>query len=175
MLAPSAIMRILFGSGFIPGARALWLMAPTLIAAAISIPMTSLLTGSAKSRFVTYLLGGTLVPRTILLWALTRGWGLSGAAVATLISEFIMAALCVFAVRKAAIGFGRFQWYPSVVAGAVAYFVGYLGFRFTANEIIAAALGFLVFCIFSWKTMARLFHRAGDIAPKPRPAGILDA
>lgn len=170
MLAPTTITRILFGPGFIPAAPVLLLMAPTLIAAAVSIPITSILTGSAKSRFVIYLLGGTLVPRTILLWLCTRSWGLSGAAIATLVSEFLLAAMCIFVARKASISFRLADWYPPVVAAGIAYLVGYLGFVLTANEIVASALGFLIFCASSWKSVARLL--AGNVTPEPRPADI---
>ena len=91
MLASGSIVRLLFGSGFLPAGPVLLIMAPGLLASAVSIPFVSVLTGSTKNRLVTYLLALTILPRILLLSFFTKWWGLQGTALATVISDGVLA------------------------------------------------------------------------------------
>ena len=153
MLASKSIVRLLFGAGFLPAGPVLLIMAPGLLASAVSIPFVSVLTGSTKNRLVTYLLALTILPRIFLLLFLTKMWGLQGTALATVISDSILALCCVLLARKLGIGFPLSALGPPFLIGMIAYGVGFAALAFGAPEFVAASLAVLIFARSLWKAM----------------------
>lgn len=151
LLAPTTVLRTLFGFGFVAAAPALRIMAPVLILSVITIPVISTLTGSAHHRFVTYLLGGTLIPRILLLLLFTRWWGLPGTAAATLIGEVLLATICVFTARKLSMHFAWQSLQLPLVAAAVGYSCGLVFRMIGAPELVSAAIAIVIFVAGTWK------------------------
>lgn len=94
-VAPTALITLVFGQGFAPGADALLIMAPSLIAAAITVPFLSTLTGSESNRMIVGFLGVATIGRISLLLVCTALWDLAGTAFATVASDWLMASVCI--------------------------------------------------------------------------------
>ena len=170
MLAPSVILHLLFGPGFASAGSVLFIFAPGLIAAAISVPFTSILTGSAHNRFVTYLLAGTCIPRVVLLWVFTRRWGLEGTAVATLIADILLAALCVAVAKKLTMNFPFRALQQPLAMAVIAYSVGWIAVVLGSHELPAAALGAAVYAAAAWNFVTRLIE--GESHSEPGMANV---
>jgi O-antigen/teichoic acid export membrane protein len=145
MLAPSLIVQTIFGPGFTLAAPALLMMAPGLLASAISIPFVSALTGSTRNRLVAYLLIFTTLPRILLLVVLTHYWSLLGTALATMLSEYLLALCCIVLARFVKMSFPLGALVRPYLLGAIAYGVGLGAMLLGANPLLAVTLAALVF------------------------------
>jgi O-antigen/teichoic acid export membrane protein len=145
MLAPSTIVRLIFGPGFALSALPLLIMALSLPASAISIPFISRLTGSTKNRMVIYLLGFTLVPRILLLIFMTRRWSLAGTALATILADYLLAICCVILARTTGMGFPLGALMRPALIGLLAFTVGIGALFLNAPQPVAIALATAVF------------------------------
>lgn len=145
MLAPASIVRLVFGPGFLLAAPVLLIMTPSLLTSAFSIPFISALTGSTKNRFVTYLLGITILPRMLLLLFFTRYWSLLGTALATVLSDGLLALCCILFVRKVGMVFPLRALAQPYLLGAVAYGMGFAALLLGAPQLVAVAVAALVF------------------------------
>ena len=154
MLAPATIVRFIFGGGFVLAAPALLLMAPSLLASAVTIPFISVLTGSTRNRFVIYLLVLTLIPRLLLLFVFTRRWSVFGTALATVVSDYLLAACCILLARKVGIKFPLQALLRPFLIGLAAYAVGFCALLMSAPPPLAVALALIIFAPFVWR-MAR--------------------
>ncbi len=154
MLAPAMIVRSIFGGGFVSAAPALLLMAPSLLASAVIIPFISALTGSTRNRFVLYLLVLTLAPRLLLLFFFTRQWSVTGTALATVVSDYLLAACCILLARKIGIKFPLQALLRPFLIGLAAYAVGFCALLSGAPPLLAIALALIIFAPFVWR-MAR--------------------
>jgi len=154
MLAPATIVRLIFGGGFVLAAPALLMMAPKLLASAVTIPFISALTGSTRNRFVIYLLVLTTVPRLLLLFVFTRQWSVSGTALATVVSDYLLAACCILLARKIGIKFPLQALLHPILIGLAAYAVGFCALLVGAPPLLAIALALVIFTPFVWR-MAR--------------------
>jgi O-antigen/teichoic acid export membrane protein len=151
LLASTNIVTFIFGAGFSLAGPVLLIMAPGLIASAISIPVMSVLTGSKKNRWVTYLLGLTLTPRILMLLFFTRRWHLQGTAVAMVLSESLLALCCVVVARKAGIQFQLRTLVRPYLVGLLAYGSGLLMVWLEAPKLLAAAAAALIFVLSLWR------------------------
>lgn len=154
MLAPATIVRFIFGGGFMLAAPALLMMAPSLLASAVTIPFISALTGSTRNRFVIYLLVLTTAPRLLLLIVFTRQWSVFGTALATVASDYLLAACCILLARKVGIEFPLQALVQPIVIGLAAYAVGFCAVMLGAPPLFAVALALVIFAPFVWR-MAR--------------------
>jgi stage V sporulation protein B len=161
MLAPGLITRTVFGYGFTFAAPALLWMTPSVLASAVSIPFISTLAGSARNRLVTYLLVFTLVPRIILLVVLTRRWSLLGTALATTLSDSLLALCCIALARVSGLSFPLLPLLRPFLLGAVAFAIGLCAMLVGVPQVPAVALALLVFVPDIWRvTHSILFkHR----------------
>ncbi len=142
-LAPATIMRVLFGAGFIKAAPVLLLMAPSVLASAISIPLISMLTGAERNRFVIYLLVLTTGPRLLLLLFFTRQWSITGTAAATVLAECLLAVCCILLGRKRGLKF-PLRTLPRPIIGYVGGLHRHVDFQMLATMARApiVVLGF---------------------------------
>src|SRR6185437_2784044 len=147
MVAPKIILRTLFGEGFVSVASVLMIMAPVVAASAVSVPFVSLLTGSRHNRLVTYLLGGTLPLRLLLLLVFTRWWSLTGAATATLIAEIVLAALCLRLARGLSIHFPLRSLQRPFVAAIIAYACAGFTLVVSRREVVAVVVAVIVLAV----------------------------
>jgi O-antigen/teichoic acid export membrane protein len=145
MLAPSTLISSLFGKGFRDSVPALFIMAPSLLASAVSIPYISMLTGSIKNRLVTYLLVFTVPVRITLLLLFTREWSYLGTALATTLAEFFLAFSCIVLGRQANIRLPLGALIGPYVHGIIAFLCGLLALLAGASQIFAIGVAFLVF------------------------------
>ncbi|HEY0321529.1 MAG TPA: oligosaccharide flippase family protein [Pyrinomonadaceae bacterium] len=151
MLAPGMIVQTIFGPGFSFAAPALLLMTPSVLASAISIPLISVLTGSTRNRLVTYLLIFTTVPRIILLLIFTRLWSLMGTALATMLSDFLLALCCIVLSRVANLSFPLRPLLRPFLLGVIAYSVGLGALFLGLPHPVAIILALLVFSFDIWR------------------------
>jgi O-antigen/teichoic acid export membrane protein len=151
LLASTSIVTFIFGAGFSLAGPVLLIMAPGLIASAISIPVMSVLTGSKKNRWVTYLLGLTLVPRILMLLFFTRRWNLQGTAVAMVFSESLLALCCILVARKIGIPFQLRQLMRPYLVGLLAYGLGLLVLLMGAPNLLAAGVATFIFVLSLWR------------------------
>lgn len=144
-IAPTAIITLMFGSGFAPGADALLIMTPSLLAAAVTVPFLSTLTGSDRNRLTMYLLLLTTVGRLLFLVVLTATWGLAGTAIATVTSDIMLAALCVSLGPRIGhqVPFGVLA--KPLVIGVVAVAIGLVARRIGVPDLGSAVLGASIF------------------------------
>lgn len=145
MLAPGLIIQTVFGPGFSFAAPALLLMTPSVLFSAVSIPFISFLTGSKRSRLVTYLLIFTTIPRILLLLLFTRLWSLTGTALATMLSDFLLALCCIALARAANLGFPLRTLLRPFLLGIAAYTVGLCALLLGVPQLLAIALALLLF------------------------------
>jgi O-antigen/teichoic acid export membrane protein len=145
MLAPGLIVHTIFGYGFTFAAPALLWMAPSVLASAVSIPFISALTGSTRNRLVTYLLLFTTLPRIALLVFFTRRWSLMGTALATMLSDFLLALCCVVLARVAHLSFPLKPLVRPYALGVLAFSIGLGALLVGLPQIPAIALALLVF------------------------------
>ncbi|MGI9069730.1 MAG: lipopolysaccharide biosynthesis protein [Pyrinomonadaceae bacterium] len=153
MLASSSIISLLFGPGFLPAGPVLLVMAPSLLASAVSIPFVSVLTGSTKNRFVTYLLALTILPRILLLLFFTKWWGLQGTALATVTSEGTFTLFCVLLGRTIGMTVPLSILSRPLLLGLLAYAIGLAALFMRAPAFVAAALAILIFARQIWKSI----------------------
>lgn len=151
LLASGSIVTFIFGAGFSAAGLVLLIMAPSLIASAISIPVMSLLTGSRKNRWVSYLLGLTLVPRVLMLVVFTRRWHLQGTAVAMVVSESLLALCCILVAGKIGIPFELRKLIRPYLIGLLAYGLGLLALLLGAPKLLAAAVAAFIFVVSIWR------------------------
>ncbi len=157
MLASGSIVRLLFGPGFLPAGPVLLIMAPGLLASAVSIPFVSVLTGSTKNRLVTYLLGLTIIPRILLLLFFTKWWGLQGTALATVSADSILALCCILLARKLGMGSPLSALGQPLLIGIIAYGVGFAALLLGAPQLVAATLAVLIFARHLWKSLRAVY------------------
>jgi O-antigen/teichoic acid export membrane protein len=100
MVAPAAILRFVFGPGFVFLGDSLRLMAPSILAAGVSIPALAAVTGSLEAQRLPRLLVLVLIPRVALLVLCTSLWGLAGTALATTSGEVLLAVGAVAVSRR---------------------------------------------------------------------------
>ncbi|MEP6912587.1 MAG: polysaccharide biosynthesis C-terminal domain-containing protein [bacterium] len=151
LLASGSIVTVIFGPGFALAGPVLLIMAPGLIASAISIPIMSVLTGSKKNRWVTYLLGLTLVPRILMLMFFTRRWDLQGTAVAMVFSESLLALCCILVARKIGIPFELRKLMRPYLLALLAYGLGLLMVLLGLPKLVAAGAAAAVFVVSLWR------------------------
>jgi len=170
LLAAESIMKFLFGPAFAQAGPVLSMMSLCLLASAISIPFISVLTGSKRNRFVTYLLGLTIVPRILLLVFLTRRWSLEGTAVALVISESLLAVCCLLLASGMRMEFHLRPLIRPYLAGLLAYGVGLLAILGGLPKPAAAAIAVVVLLLalgrFIRATYKETFHPDSAIAPE---------
>ena len=151
MLAPAMIVQTIFGPGFALAAPALLVMTPTLLASAIYIPFISALTGSTRNRLVTYLLIFTALPRILLLLVLTKYWSLAGTAMATMLSDFLLAFCCIMLARTIGMHFPTGALVRPFLTGLIAYAVGLGLLLLGAPQLVAIAVAALFFLPGLWR------------------------
>ncbi|MBA2703369.1 MAG: polysaccharide biosynthesis C-terminal domain-containing protein [Blastocatellia bacterium] len=151
LLAGESVMKFLFGPAFAPAGQALATMALCLLASAISIPFISVLTGSKRNRFVTYLLGLTIIPRILLLSFFTRRWNLQGTAVAIVLSESFLAVCCLLLSRTMGLGFHLRALIRPYLAGLVAYCLGLIAIFFGAPKLLATGIVAVLLFLALWR------------------------
>lgn len=145
MLAPASIVRLVFGPGFLLAAPVLLIMTPSLLTAAFSIPFISALTGSTKNRLVICLLGITILPRMLLLLFFTRYWSVLGTALATVLSDSLLALCCILFARKIGMAFPLRALAQPYLLGVLAYGVGFATLLLGAPQLVAVAVAVLIF------------------------------
>lgn len=151
LLAAESIMQLLFGPGFALAGPVLSTMALCLLASAISIPFISVLTGSERNRFVTYLLGLTIVPRILLLVFFTRRWGLQGSALAMVISESLLAVCCLLLASIMGLEFHLRPLIRPYLMAAMAYGVGLFAILCRVPRPAAAAIAAAILLLSLWR------------------------
>jgi O-antigen/teichoic acid export membrane protein len=151
MLAPGLIVNTIFGPGFKFAAPALLLMTPSVLASAVSIPFISILTGSTRNRLVTYLLLFTTLPRIALLLFFTRRWSLMGTALATMLSDFLLALCCIVLARVAKLNLPLRPLLRPFALGVLAYLLGLSALLVGVPPLLAIALALLVFSPDIWR------------------------
>ncbi|MDT4955060.1 MAG: Polysaccharide biosynthesis protein [Acidobacteriota bacterium] len=156
VLAPANIVRLIFGPEFTLAAPVLLIMAFSLLSSAISIPFISALTGSTRSRLVIFLLGVILLPRVLLLLFLTRGWSLLGAALATVLSDGLLALCCILLARRIGLNFSLRPLARPYLVGALAFTVGFAALLLNAPHLLAVALAVIVFTPVLWQAARSL-------------------
>ena len=170
LLAAESIMKFLFGPAFAQAGPVLSMMSLCLLASAISIPFISVLTGSKRNRFVTYLLGLTIVPRILLLVFFTRRWNLEGTAVALVISESLLALCCLLLASGMRMEFHLWPLIRPYLAGLLAYGTGLLailcGLPKPAAAAVAAVILLLALGRFIRAIYKETFHPDSAISPE---------
>jgi O-antigen/teichoic acid export membrane protein len=151
LLASESIMKLLFGPGFAIAGPVLATMAIGILASAISIPFISVLTGSKRNRFVTYLLGLTIVPRILLLVFFTRRWGLQGSALAMVVSEGLLAVCCLLLASRVDIEFHLRPLIRPYLTALMAYGVGWFAILFGVPRLLAAAIAAVILVFALWR------------------------
>lgn len=161
-VAPTAIITLMFGSGFAPGADALLIMTPSLLAAAVTVPFLSTLTGSDRNRLTMYLLLLTTVGRLLLLIVLTAAWGLAGTAIATVTSDILLAVLCASLGPRIGhqVPFGVLA--KPLVIGVLAVAIGIAARRIGVPDLASAVIGASVFV----PVIVRLVRRLHSAVPE---------
>lgn len=160
-LAPSTIVRSIFGHGFALSALPLLIMSLSLPASAVSIPFISTMTGSTRNRLVLYLLGFTLVPRILLLLFMTRRWSLAGTALATIAADYLLAVCCIILSRIIGMGFPLGALARPAITAAAAFAVGLGALFLNAPQPVAVALAAIVFVPSFLRTAKSLRKMAG--------------
>ncbi len=160
LLAAESIMKFLFGPAFASAGPVLSTMALCLLALAISIPFISVLTGSKRNRFVTLLLGLTIVPRILLLAFFTRRWDLQGTAIAIVISESLLAVCCLLLAGKMEMDFHLRPLIRPYLAALVAYLAGLIAIFFGAPQLLAAAAAALIMLLTLWRLIRSTYIEA---------------
>jgi stage V sporulation protein B len=153
MLNPATVIHLLFGSEFVAAPVALLAMAPSLLASAVTIPFISALTGSARSRLLTYLLGLTFLPRILLLSYCTWRWSLAGTALAKVLADVLLAICCILLARKIGMGFPIKALVKPFLTASVAFAVGLGALMLNLPRLIAVSLAILVFLPALWRTV----------------------
>ncbi len=161
MLAPTTIVRLLFGPGFSLAAPTLLIMALGLMASAVSIPFISALTGSTKNRLVIWLLALTLLPRILLLLFFTRRWSLLGTALATVLADYLLALCCLLLAHKIGIGFPLFPLLRSYLIGALILIAGLGALLLNVPQLVVVALAIAAFTPALWQA-ARSIYESSD-------------
>lgn len=155
MLGPMAIVHLFFGEKFTIAAPALLFMTPSLLCYAISIPIISALTGSNRSRFVTYLLLLTFLPRIYMLTYLTYRWSYVGTAFAKVLADALLALCCILLSRAIGMNFPLRVLFKPFFAGVLAFGVGLGALLLDAPRPLAIALALSVFTPLLWETVRR--------------------
>jgi O-antigen/teichoic acid export membrane protein len=170
LLAAEDILKLLFGPAFAPAGPVLSTMALCLLASAISIPFISVLTGSKRNRFVTYLLGMTIVPRILLLYFFTRRWNLQGTAVAIVLCESLLAVCCLVLSRAMGLGFHLRPLFRPYLTALLAYGTGLLAIFFGVPNLMAAAIAAVILLValgrFARSTYIETFQRHPALSGK---------
>ena len=162
-----ALMTLMFGYSFLPGVPALLMMTPRLLAAALSTPLTRSLYSSPYNYLVTVLLAVVLPLRLVFLYAFTNLWGLTGTALATTLSDWILAAGCIMAARQAQIYISAKTVLLPVIAGLIALATGISVRSLGASTFSVITIVTVVYLPLLW-IMIPLISKSGDkaIAPK---------
>lgn len=143
-IAPLEIMRTMFGPGFSRAADALVILAPSLLAAAVTIPFLSTLTGTSRSGATVYLLLFTTVPRFALIVVFTMTWGFVGTAVATVSSDMLLALACLVAAPRLGRPIPLGALAKPVGVGALALVIGQTAKYGGLHSIASAVVGLVV-------------------------------
>jgi O-antigen/teichoic acid export membrane protein len=165
MLAPGLIVQTIFGPGFTFAAPALLLMTPSVLASAISIPFISVLTGSTRNRLVTYLIIFTTVPRIALLFIFTRLWSVMGTALATMLSDFLLALCCIVLARAANLNFPLRPLLRPFLLGVIAYSIGLGALLLGVPQLLAIILALLVFSFDIRRVAQSILRQSRPVKP----------
>ncbi len=162
LLAGDAIVRGLFGELFAGAAPALLLMTPTLLAAMITLPLMSALTGS-DSPLTARVLFVTLPLRVLLLIGGTRWAGLLGTALATALGDVMLAACCFVMARRGGMAFPLRALARPVAAGILALGVGGAARWAGLSQGLSLLIACVVFAPLLWRAARALRQDAGAL------------
>jgi len=138
-VAAPELLPWIFGEGFAKGVGPLLVMAPGLLAAALTIPILSGLVASDQSSAVITLVAISFPLRIAILVALTRSYGLIGTAAAMVIADIVLAAFAAWYSNAAQlqIPFRRLAMQTPIVVMAIA--AGLLVTRVTGSTLLGTA------------------------------------